>query len=76
MAVAEPKRAAIAKTQRIPQAWVLVRDEDGGIVPATDDTGDPILVYLTLEDAREGAAAHAETYDIDCTPAQLQIGGR
>ena len=56
------------------QIWALKITEGegaGSLVGAMDCAGDPKLFYACEADAAAGAKAHAEMYDIDCTPILL-----
>lgn len=59
---------------RVPQAWVVVLDRDGRMVPpyytppTMDDGG---MVYETPKDAEIAAAHQREHYDIPCHAERL-----
>jgi hypothetical protein len=60
----------------IKELWVLrVTDDDGkgNVVRATDCAGDPVLAYLTEADAKNGAQAHLDLWDIGCNPEKVAV---
>jgi hypothetical protein len=60
----------------IKELWILrVTDDDGkgNIVQSMDCAGEPVVAYLSEADAKEGALAHLDLWDIGCEPERVVL---